>query len=87
VEVIVAVMSLGSCVLFIWDTYNEATPISVFCLELCFSWLFMYQVQLLTNSLTRPAHPLTCPAPLISVSLAAFSSPSSISSPRRSGDT
>eukprot|EP00935_MAST-01C_sp_MAST-1C-sp1_P001034 g1034.t1 len=42
-EVIVALTSLGSCILFVWDTYKEVTPIWMFCTELGFSWLFMYQ--------------------------------------------
>jgi len=42
-EVIVALTSLGSCILFVWDTYMTQTPIWMFCVELGFSWLFMYQ--------------------------------------------
>ena len=42
-EIWVAIFSLGSCVLFIVDTYMVATPIELFIMELIFSWLFFFQ--------------------------------------------
>lgn len=43
-DVLMAIISVGSCILFVWETYmNGATPIWMFCTELFFSTGFAYQ--------------------------------------------
>jgi voltage-gated potassium channel Kch len=42
-EFAVAMCSIASCCLFVYDTYEKYTPEPLFATELCFSWLFAYQ--------------------------------------------
>mmetsp|Transcript_26577 Transcript_26577/g.92376 ORF Transcript_26577/g.92376 Transcript_26577/m.92376 type:complete len:1263 (-) Transcript_26577:93-3881(-) len=45
-DLVMAVFSIGSCVLFVWETYlppEEGTPLWMFCTELVFSTSFTFQ--------------------------------------------